>query len=95
MALYYILYGEIPPSLFHIIDYNKNTSLDFLHAALTGECVISCLDVNWGSSTQALIYNQALTHSLNLTGVEDHIKNFRSAQGLYLGFDSSFRHNTA
>ncbi|XP_076003631.1 solute carrier family 12 member 2-like isoform X2 [Genypterus blacodes] len=34
-------------------------------------------DVNWGSSTQALIYNQALTHSLSLTGVEDHVKNFR------------------
>uniref|UniRef100_A0A669BE93 Solute carrier family 12 member 2 n=1 Tax=Oreochromis niloticus TaxID=8128 RepID=A0A669BE93_ORENI len=34
-------------------------------------------DVNWGSSTQALIYNQALTHCLNLTGVEDHVKNFR------------------
>ncbi|TRY64819.1 hypothetical protein DNTS_004419 [Danionella cerebrum] len=34
-------------------------------------------DVNWGSSTQALMYNQALTHSLQLTGVEDHIKNFR------------------
>ncbi|XP_046904156.1 solute carrier family 12 member 2-like [Hypomesus transpacificus] len=34
-------------------------------------------DVNWGSSTQALIYNQALTHCLHLTGVEDHVKNFR------------------
>ncbi|KAL1268904.1 hypothetical protein QQF64_031193 [Cirrhinus molitorella] len=34
-------------------------------------------DVNWGSSTQALMYNQALTHSLHLTAVEDHIKNFR------------------
>uniref|UniRef100_A0A3P8WSF9 Solute carrier family 12 member 3 n=1 Tax=Cynoglossus semilaevis TaxID=244447 RepID=A0A3P8WSF9_CYNSE len=35
-------------------------------------------DVNWGSSTQALMYNQALIHSLNLTAVEDHVKNFRS-----------------
>uniref|UniRef100_A0A674BNY3 Solute carrier family 12 member 2 n=1 Tax=Salmo trutta TaxID=8032 RepID=A0A674BNY3_SALTR len=34
-------------------------------------------DVNWGSSTQALIYNHALTHCLLLTGVEDHVKNFR------------------
>uniref|UniRef100_A0A3Q0RKS7 Solute carrier family 12 member 2 n=1 Tax=Amphilophus citrinellus TaxID=61819 RepID=A0A3Q0RKS7_AMPCI len=41
-------------------------------------------DVNWGSSTQALIYNQALTHCLNLTGVEDHVKNFRP-QCLVLG----------
>lgn len=35
-------------------------------------------DVNWGSSTQALTYHQALTHTLRLSGVEDHIKNFRS-----------------
>uniref|UniRef100_A0A6Q2XWC9 Solute carrier family 12 member 2 n=1 Tax=Esox lucius TaxID=8010 RepID=A0A6Q2XWC9_ESOLU len=34
-------------------------------------------DVNWGSSTQALTYHQALTHSLHLSSVEDHIKNFR------------------
>lgn len=34
-------------------------------------------DVNWGSSTQALTYLQALQHSIRLTGVEDHIKNFR------------------
>lgn len=39
--------------------------------------ILPFLDVNWGSSTQALIYNQALTHCLNLTGVEDHVKNFR------------------
>lgn len=37
----------------------------------------SIIDVNWGSSTQALMYNQALSHCLHLTGVEDHIKNFR------------------
>lgn len=35
--------------------------------------------MNWGSSTQALIYNQALTHCLNLSSVEDHVKNFRSS----------------
>lgn len=34
-------------------------------------------DVNWGSSTQALIYNQALTHCLDLTVVQEHVKNFR------------------
>lgn len=37
-------------------------------------------DVNWGSSTQALTYHQALTHTLRLSGVEDHIKNFRSVR---------------
>uniref|UniRef100_A0A8C2AFZ4 Solute carrier family 12 member 2 n=1 Tax=Cyprinus carpio TaxID=7962 RepID=A0A8C2AFZ4_CYPCA len=35
-------------------------------------------DVNWGSSTQALTYHQALTHSLQLCGVADHIKTYRS-----------------
>uniref|UniRef100_A0A4W6G910 Solute carrier family 12 member 2 n=1 Tax=Lates calcarifer TaxID=8187 RepID=A0A4W6G910_LATCA len=38
-------------------------------------------DVNWGSSTQALTYHQALTHTLHLSGVEDHIKNFSSEPG--------------
>uniref|UniRef100_A0A672NJ12 Solute carrier family 12 member 2-like n=1 Tax=Sinocyclocheilus grahami TaxID=75366 RepID=A0A672NJ12_SINGR len=33
-------------------------------------------DVNWGSSTQALTYHQALTHSLQLCGVADHIKTY-------------------
>ncbi|KAK4816342.1 hypothetical protein QYF61_015656 [Mycteria americana] len=35
-------------------------------------------DVNWGSSTQALTYLNALQHSIRLSGVEDHVKNFRS-----------------
>ncbi|GCC19977.1 solute carrier family 12 member 2 isoform X1 [Chiloscyllium punctatum] len=34
-------------------------------------------DVNWGSSTQALTYLIALQHAIRLTGVEDHVKNFR------------------
>uniref|UniRef100_A0A8C8RHI7 Solute carrier family 12 member 2 n=1 Tax=Pelusios castaneus TaxID=367368 RepID=A0A8C8RHI7_9SAUR len=34
-------------------------------------------DVNWGSSTQALTYLNALQHSVRLAGVEDHVKNFR------------------
>ncbi|XP_049649947.1 solute carrier family 12 member 2-like isoform X3 [Accipiter gentilis] len=34
-------------------------------------------DVNWGSSTQALTYLNALQHSIHLSGVEDHVKNFR------------------
>ncbi|KAF7652791.1 hypothetical protein LDENG_00092220 [Lucifuga dentata] len=46
-------------------------------------------DVNWGSSTQALIYNQALTHSLNLTGVEDHVKNFRPQCLVLTGYPNS------
>lgn len=40
------------------------------------ECV-PFADVNWGSSTQALTYHQALTHSLQLCGVADHVKTFR------------------
>ncbi|XP_029915950.1 solute carrier family 12 member 2 [Myripristis murdjan] len=46
-------------------------------------------DVNWGSSTQALMYNQALTHCLHLTGVEDHVKNFRPQCLVLTGFPNS------
>uniref|UniRef100_A0A8C3CVV1 Solute carrier family 12 member 1 n=1 Tax=Cairina moschata TaxID=8855 RepID=A0A8C3CVV1_CAIMO len=34
-------------------------------------------EVNWGSSTQALYYINALDSALALTAVEDHVKNFR------------------
>uniref|UniRef100_H2XTN7 Solute carrier family 12 member 2 n=1 Tax=Ciona intestinalis TaxID=7719 RepID=H2XTN7_CIOIN len=34
-------------------------------------------DVNWGSSTQAYTYTQALNHTLKLSSVDDHVKNFR------------------
>ncbi|XP_029944241.1 solute carrier family 12 member 3-like [Salarias fasciatus] len=33
--------------------------------------------VNWGSSVQAGTYNLALSYSVSLSGVEDHVKNFR------------------
>ncbi|XP_065150411.1 solute carrier family 12 member 3-like [Paramisgurnus dabryanus] len=33
--------------------------------------------VNWGSSYQAGIYNMALSFSVSLSNVEDHVKNFR------------------
>ncbi|XP_056603863.1 solute carrier family 12 member 3-like [Triplophysa dalaica] len=34
-------------------------------------------EVNWGSSVQAGTYNMALSSSLSLAGVEDHVKNYR------------------
>ncbi|XP_036406666.1 solute carrier family 12 member 3-like [Megalops cyprinoides] len=34
-------------------------------------------EVNWGSSVQAGTYNIALSYSVSLSGVEDHVKNFR------------------
>ncbi|XP_067352021.1 solute carrier family 12 member 1 isoform X2 [Channa argus] len=34
-------------------------------------------DVNWGSSTQAVTFVSAVNNALSLTGVEDHVKNFR------------------
>ncbi|KAG7498520.1 solute carrier family 12 member 2 isoform X1 [Solea senegalensis] len=46
-------------------------------------------DVNWGSSTQALTYHQALTHTLYLSGVEDHIKNFRPQCLVMTGYPNS------
>ncbi|XP_028984649.1 solute carrier family 12 member 1 isoform X2 [Betta splendens] len=33
--------------------------------------------VNWGSSTQAVTYVSAVNNALSLSGVEDHVKNFR------------------
>uniref|UniRef100_A0A8K9VFA6 Solute carrier family 12 member 1 n=1 Tax=Oncorhynchus mykiss TaxID=8022 RepID=A0A8K9VFA6_ONCMY len=34
-------------------------------------------NVNWGSSTQAVTFVSAVNNALSLTGVEDHVKNFR------------------
>lgn len=38
---------------------------------------ITSTDVNWGSSIQASSYNMALSFSVSLTDVKDHVKNFR------------------
>jgi len=34
-------------------------------------------NINWGSSTQAIVYTQALNQVLKLNSVEDHVRNFR------------------
>ncbi|XP_031162262.1 solute carrier family 12 member 1 [Sander lucioperca] len=34
-------------------------------------------EVNWGSSTQAVTFVSAVNNALSLSGVEDHVKNFR------------------
>ncbi|KAM4707028.1 solute carrier family 12 member 3-like [Discoglossus pictus] len=34
-------------------------------------------EVNWGSSVQAGAYNMALTYSVSLNGVQEHVKNYR------------------
>ena len=34
-------------------------------------------DVNWGSTTQAQTYKNALTSIIQLNNVEDHVKNYR------------------
>ncbi|KAM6949525.1 solute carrier family 12 member 3-like [Aplochiton taeniatus] len=55
-------------------------------AALATFCIILFLfgyvrytkpKCNWGSSVQAGTYNMALSYSVSLSGVEDHVKNFR------------------
>uniref|UniRef100_A0A3Q2Q9T3 Solute carrier family 12 member 2 n=1 Tax=Fundulus heteroclitus TaxID=8078 RepID=A0A3Q2Q9T3_FUNHE len=46
-------------------------------------------DVNWGSSTQALTYQQALSHTLHLSAVEDHVKNFRPQCLVMTGYPNS------
>ncbi|XP_056408227.1 solute carrier family 12 member 3-like [Hyla sarda] len=47
-------------------------------------------DVNWGSSVQAGAYSMALTYSVSLTGVQEHVKNFRP-QCLVLTGPPNFR----
>nr|XP_020668382.1 solute carrier family 12 member 3-like [Pogona vitticeps] len=47
-------------------------------------------EVNWGSSMQAGSYNMALTNAMNLSNVEDHVKNFRP-QCLVLSGPPNFR----
>ncbi|KAF6717732.1 Solute carrier family 12 member 3 [Oryzias melastigma] len=55
-------------------------------AALVTFCIIFSLfgyvnykkpNMNWGSSVQAGTYNMALSYSVSLTNVDDHVKNFR------------------
>uniref|UniRef100_A0A8C2PWD5 Solute carrier family 12 member 10, tandem duplicate 1 n=1 Tax=Cyprinus carpio TaxID=7962 RepID=A0A8C2PWD5_CYPCA len=45
---------------------------------LFGYVVYKKPEVNWGSSVQASTYNMALSYSVSLAGVEDHVKNYRS-----------------
>uniref|UniRef100_A0A3B1JRW7 Solute carrier family 12 member 10, tandem duplicate 1 n=1 Tax=Astyanax mexicanus TaxID=7994 RepID=A0A3B1JRW7_ASTMX len=40
------------------------------------------LEVNWGSSVQAGTYNMALSYSVSLAGVEDHVKNSGKAKSI-------------
>ncbi|KAH0626304.1 hypothetical protein JD844_001216 [Phrynosoma platyrhinos] len=47
-------------------------------------------EVNWGSSVQAGSYQMALSHAMNLSDVEYHVKNFRP-QCLVLSGPPSFR----
>lgn len=42
------------------------------------ECSCVVQEVNWGSSIQASTYNMALSYSVSLAGIEDHVKNYRS-----------------
>lgn len=43
-----------------------------------------CSDINWGSSTQAHVYRNALIHSQKLVTVVEHVKNYRSAHNIKL-----------
>uniref|UniRef100_A0A914RGY6 SLC12A transporter C-terminal domain-containing protein n=1 Tax=Parascaris equorum TaxID=6256 RepID=A0A914RGY6_PAREQ len=46
-----------------------------LFISLNEECVLS--DVNWGSSTQAHSYKNALQAMMKLANTEEHVKNYR------------------
>ncbi|XP_026056090.1 solute carrier family 12 member 10, tandem duplicate 1 [Carassius auratus] len=44
---------------------------------LFGYVIYKKPEVNWGSSIQASTYNMALSYSVSLAGIEDHVKNYR------------------
>lgn len=44
------------------------------------KCLLLLSDVNWGSSTQAVTFINAVNNALILSTVDEHIKNFRCAQ---------------
>ncbi|XP_064608218.1 solute carrier family 12 member 2-like [Liolophura sinensis] len=46
-------------------------------------------DVNWGSSTQAHVYRNALQSTLKLMSVEEHVKNFRPQVLVMTGYPHS------
>lgn len=51
--------------------------------------LILLTDVNWGTSTQAQTYKQALMAVHNLIRVEDHVKNFRPQLLVLTGMTSA------
>lgn len=46
-------------------------------------------DVNWGSSTQAQMYNNALATVHQLDRVQDHVKNYRPQILVFSGLPST------
>jgi len=42
--------------------------------------VLKFVDINWGSSTQAHVYRNALQSTMKLVRVTEHVKNFRYAK---------------
>lgn len=47
------------------------------------------LDVNWGSTTQAQIYKNALNATQQLNNVEEHVKNYRPQILVFSGMPSA------
>uniref|UniRef100_A0A1B6I7U9 SLC12A transporter C-terminal domain-containing protein n=2 Tax=Homalodisca liturata TaxID=320908 RepID=A0A1B6I7U9_9HEMI len=67
------------------------TALFTLTAVLTLYLIVAYRkpDVNWGSSTQAQIYNNALASVHQLSRVEDHVKNYRPQILVFSGLPST------
>lgn len=47
------------------------------------------VDVNWGSTTQAQIYKNALNATQQLNNVEEHVKNYRPQILVFSGMPSA------
>lgn len=73
-----LLTFSVVVALYLIVSYRKPGTVPFQHSHYDN--FYSCLffpDVNWGSTTQAQTYKNALLSVQKLNNVNEHVKNYR------------------
>lgn len=73
--------------LYLIVSYRKPSKFHFINNI--NEAKLFGLDVNWGSTTQAQIYKNALNATQQLNNVEEHVKNYRPQILVFSGMPSA------